>query len=76
MGLMVYSLQWVMQDFVHQQYNPSTLGPRLLLNGSREVALLTSGHGFSANANLVSLLLLCFHRCCKESYKGSVVGFV
>ena len=25
MGIMVYSLYWVMQDFVHQQYESSTL---------------------------------------------------
>ena len=30
MRIMVYSLLWVMQDFVHQQYDPSALNPLLL----------------------------------------------
>ena len=32
MGIMVYSLLWVMQDFVYQQYYPTPYNPKHLIN--------------------------------------------
>ena len=45
MGIMVYSLYWVMQDFVHQPYHPSSfnpkdLNPKVLCNHPRVLRVL------------------------------------
>ena len=37
MGIMVYSLQWVLQDFVHQQYC-DIVNPRKLEHGFRMIS--------------------------------------
>ena len=43
MGIMVYSLLWVMQDFYHQAYDPS-LAPRVHVSHLVYTLALTSRH--------------------------------
>ena len=54
MGILVYSLQWVMQDFVHQQYELSYRNPT-------KQCKIRRIHNIIAEYGMVKLKIYCIY---------------
>ena len=65
MGIMVYSLLWVVQDFVHQPYARAFFCQLLFARRPRP----TPSSGTQSNLGRTGLLL------CKLEFRGRVTGF-